>query len=145
MIAVPFGGPQQMIAVAAPSYFERYPKPLTPHDLTAHDCIRMRLPSGGVYRWEFERGGESLAIDVAGRVTLDEETLIREAVLAGVGLAYVSKWWVRDDLPTGRLIQVLEDWTPPYPGLALYYPGRRHVPAGLRALVDLVKEQSSRG
>jgi DNA-binding transcriptional LysR family regulator len=145
MIAIPFGGQQRMIAVAAPAYFKRYPIPRTPHDLSAHDCIRMRLPSGGVYRWEFERGEERLNVDVRGRMTLDEETLIRETVLAGLGLAYVSQWWVKDDLPAGRLVQVLRDWTPPYPGLALYYPGRRYVPAGLRALIDLIKSRQDSG
>jgi DNA-binding transcriptional LysR family regulator len=139
MIAVPFGSEQRMIAVAAPAYFERHPRPETPNDLAGHDCIRMRLPSGSVYRWEFEREGAPLVVDVSGRLTLDEETLIREAVLAGMGLAFVSQWWVKDDLPAGRLVQVLSDWTPPFPGLALYYPGRRHVPAGLRALIELVR------
>jgi DNA-binding transcriptional LysR family regulator len=140
MIAVPFGGEQRMIAVAAPSYFERHRTPDTPRDLADHDCIRMRMPGGGnVYHWEFEREGERLELNVSGRLTLDEETLIREAALAGLGLAFVSQWWMKDDLPAGRLVQVLSDWTPPYPGLALYYPGRRHVPAGLRALIDLLR------
>ena len=143
MIAVPLGGEQRMIVVATPDYFAAHGRPQTPQDLAGHDCIRMRLPSGAVYRWEFERDGETLVLDVTGRMTLDEETLIHTAVSSGLGVAYVSQWWVAEDLAAGRLVQALEDWTPPFPGLCLYYPGRRHVPAGLRALIALIRERSA--
>jgi len=140
MIAVPLGPQQRLIVVGSPAYLKGRKLPKVPQDLLDHDCIRMRLPSGGVYRWEFERRDEVLALDVNGRLTLDESDLIHEAALAGFGLAYLSTWWAEKDVAAGRLVQMLDDWTPGFPGLCLYYPGRRHVPAGLRALIDLIRE-----
>jgi DNA-binding transcriptional LysR family regulator len=140
MIAVPIGGTLRFAVVAAPAYFADRPPPQTPGDLMAHRCIRARMPSGVIYRWEFERRGEALALDVPGPIILDEPTLMIEAALAGLGVAYLSEWSVLADIAAGRLVRVLEDWTPSFPGLALYYPGRRHVPAGLRALIELVRE-----
>lgn len=141
MIAVPVGPDLRFAVVGSPAYFERYPKPRNPADLLKHRCIRMRLPSGAIYRWEFERHGEEIKIDAEGPLILDEPHLMLDAARAGVGLAYLSEWNVGDDLSAGTLLRVLDDWTPPFPGLCLYYPGRRHVPAGLRALVDLIREQ----
>ncbi|MDB5987486.1 MAG: HTH-type transcriptional regulator [Nevskia sp.] len=141
MSAVPFGPVQRLVVVGAPAYFARHPIPRTPADLAAHSCIRNRLASGAIYRWEFEKRGESLTVDVQGPLTLDESTLILEAVLKGLGLGYLSEWNVAADLAAGKLRRVLEDWTPPFPGLCLYYPGRRHVPAGLRALIELIRER----
>jgi DNA-binding transcriptional LysR family regulator len=140
MIAVPIGGDQRFAVVGSPGYFEGRRTPRVPQDLLAHRCIRARLPSGALYRWEFERHGEAMAIDVDGPLTLDESTLILEAVRAGVGLAYLTEWNVAADLAAGRLVRVLDDWCPSFPGICLYYPGRRHLPAGLRALVDLIRE-----
>ncbi|MDR6290450.1 MULTISPECIES: LysR family transcriptional regulator [Inquilinus] len=140
MIAVPVGGALRFAVVAAPAYFADRPRPQTPGDLMAHRCIRARMPSGVIYRWEFERRGEALALDVPGPIILDEPTLMIEAALAGLGVAYLSEWSVLADIAAGRLVRVLEDWTPSFAGLALYYPGRRHVPAGLRAFIDLVRE-----
>jgi DNA-binding transcriptional LysR family regulator len=139
MIAVPFGPAQRFAVVGTPAYFAEHPPPRSPADLAEHRCIRSRLPSGGIYRWEFERRGESLQLDVQGPLILDEPTLMLEAVRAGVGLAYLSEWNVAVDIATGRLRRVLEDWTPSFDGLCLYYPGRRHVPAGLRALIELIR------
>src|SRR5215475_3930885 len=144
MIAVPLGPQQRLIVVGSPAYLKGRKLPKVPQDLLGHDCIRMRLPSGGVYRWEFERRDEVMALDVTGRLTLDESDLIHEAALAGFGLAYLSTWWAEKDVATGRLMQMLDDWTPGFPGLCLYYPGRRHVPAGLRALIDLIRERGGR-
>jgi DNA-binding transcriptional LysR family regulator len=144
MIAVPLGRDERMIVVGSPAYLAGRAHPTTPGDLAGHDCIRMRLSGGTVYRWEFERGGEELLVDVSGRLILDDAGLIREAVLAGYGLAYMSEWNFADDVREGRLVQLLADWTPPFPGLCLYYPGRRHVPAGLRALIDLIQERRRR-
>ncbi|WP_158915207.1 LysR family transcriptional regulator [Caulobacter sp. S45] len=143
MIAIPLGRSERLVLVAAPTYLAGLPPPETPHDLGRYDCIRMRLPGGAIYRWEFEREGEEVVIDVTGRLTLDEATLIREAALAGLGVAYMSEWDVADDVAAGRLVQLLKDWTPPFPGICLYYPGRRHVPAGLRALIDLIRERGA--
>lgn len=143
MVAVPLGPEQRLIVVGSPGYLKGRALPETPHDLRTHDCIRIRLPSGGIYRWEFARRGEKVVIDVSGRVTLDEANLMHEAALAGLGLAYLSAWWAATDVTEGRLVQVLADWTPPFPGLCLYYPGRRHVPSGLRALIDLLREMKA--
>jgi DNA-binding transcriptional LysR family regulator len=141
MIAVPLGPEQRFAVVGTPAYFAAHGRPRTPEDLKAHRCIRSRLPSGAIYRWEFERHGESFAIDGDGPLILDEPNLMLEAAHAGLGLAYLTEWNVAADLASGRLERVLEDWTPPFPGLCLYYPGRRHLPAGLRALVDLIRER----
>ncbi|MBO1909662.1 LysR family transcriptional regulator [Microvirga sp. 3-52] len=144
MIAIPLGRTERLILVGAPAYLDGREAPREPADLIGHDCIRMRLSGGTVYRWEFDQAGEEVLVDVSGRLILDEATLIREAVLTGYGLAYVSEWEVAEDIRAGRLIQLMEDWTPPFPGLSLYYPGRRHVPAGLRALIDLIQERRSK-
>ncbi|MFT4172639.1 MAG: LysR substrate-binding domain-containing protein [Rhodocyclaceae bacterium] len=143
MIAVPFGSDVRFAVVGSPAYFEGRQRPLVPADLAAHRAVRMRLPSGKLYRWEFARRGESATVDVPGMLTLDDMASIRDAALAGVGLAYMSEWQVRDDITAGRLIRVLEDWTPAYPGLCIYYPGRRHVPPGLRAFIELVRESGA--
>ena len=128
-----------MLVVGSPDYLARYPTPGVPEDLLNHRCIRARMASGAIYRWEFERRGEEIEVDVPGALALDEMTLMLEAVRAGAGLSYLSEWHVADDVAEGRLIQVLDDWTPAYPGLCLYYPGRRHVPAGLRAFIELIR------
>lgn len=140
MIAVPVEPTTRMIVVGAPSYFEKHPIPRVPRDLLQHACIRSRLASGRIYHWEFERHGEALAIEVSGPLVLDEGGLMIQVAIAGTGLIFLSEPMVRDALADGRLVQVLDDWTPPFPGLCLYYPGRRHVPAKLRALIELIRE-----
>ena len=140
MIAAPLGLPQRSAVVGSPSYFETYPRPSTPADLHAHRCIRVRLPNGALYDWRFEKGGEMARIEVAGPLTLDEASLARAAVLDGVGLGYLMEADVRADVEAGRLVRVLEDWTPPLADLCLYYPSRRHSSAALRAFVALARE-----
>ncbi|NWA09101.1 LysR substrate-binding domain-containing protein [Pseudomonas gingeri] len=142
MIAIPLGLPLRLLVLGSPEYFSRNPVPQTPTDLLKHRCIRLRLPSGRIYHWEFERHGETQAVDVHGVLTLDESTLVLEAARAGLGLVYATQWNAAADLAAGTLVSVLEDWTPPFDGLSLYYPGRRHVPAGLRALIELIRERS---
>lgn len=144
MIAVPIGGDVRMLVVGSPAYFAGREQPQVPADLLHHRCIRARMATGRIWPWEFERRGEAVEIDVPGTLTLDEMTLMVEATLAGTGLAYLSEWSVREHLADGRLISVLDEWSPPYPGLCLYYPGRRHVPAGLRALIDLIREATAK-
>jgi DNA-binding transcriptional LysR family regulator len=100
------------------------------------------MPSGKLYHWEFERRGEQLDVDVPGKLTLDNDSLMVEAVLEGLGLAFVSDFWVAGHLGEGTLQDVLEDWTPPFPGLRLYYPRHRHMTAGLRAFVDMLREEA---
>lgn len=140
MIAVPVTRRTRMIVVGSPDYFHERAAPLRPGDLVNHTCIRARMASGRIYHWEFSRRGESVEIDVPGRLILDESGLMLEAALCGAGLAYLSDHAVQEHVATGRLVQVLDDWTPPYDGLCLYFSGRRHVPAKLRALIELVRE-----
>ena len=144
MIAIPMGGEQRMAVVASPAYLAEHAPPRTPADLMAHRCMRWRFASGALYRWEFARRAESLTLDVPGSITLDDPPLMLEAARAGFGVAYVSEWHLGDDLTSGRLVRLLEDWTPPFPGICLYYPSRRHVPAGMRAFVELVQEVMAR-
>lgn len=141
MIALDISPPQKFAVLGSPSYFANHPAPLSPLDLSTHQCIRSRMPSGAIYRWEFERHGESLAVDVQGALTLDNPTLMLQAARAGLGLTYLTEWNSSADLAKGTLVRVLEEWTPSFDALRLYYPGRRHVPAGLRALIELIKEQ----
>lgn len=136
MIAIPIAPEQRHIVVAAPSYLHGRTQLRTPADLADHACIRTRLPGGTILRWEFERRGETLKLDAPGRLTVNNYHLMLDAVLSGAGIAYVIDWLARDALADGRLVQVLNDWTPPYPGPCLYYPRHRHMTAGLRALID---------
>jgi DNA-binding transcriptional LysR family regulator len=140
MIAVPFGANLRFAVVGSPAYFEKNPPPRTPGDLMRHHCIRGRLPSGAIYRWEFAQRAKTLTIDVPGALTLDEPTLTREAALAGAGLAYMREARIAQDVAAGRLVSVLNEWMPSSPGLCLYYPGRRNVPASLRAFIDVIRE-----
>lgn len=140
MIAVSLGRQQRSAVVGSPEYFERHPLPLTLADLDAHRCIRVRLPNGALYRWQFAKDGESVQIDVAGPITLDEASLARIAVLEGVGIGYFMESNVSADIEAGLLVRVLEDWTPPLSDLCLYYPGRRNPSAALKAFVALARE-----
>ncbi len=140
MISVPLGGEQRLVVVASPDYLKAHPAPSVPDDLMAHRCVRWRFSNGSIYRWEFARHGEAMTLDVPGPITLDEPLLMLEAVRAGVGIGYLGQFHVNADLASGRLVPLLQDWSPSYPGICLYYPSRRHMPAGLRAFVDLARE-----
>lgn len=140
MIAVPFGGDVRFVAVAAPGYIQAFGLPVTPNDLMAHRCIRQRLPSGKRYRWEFEQGNRQLALDVPGTLCLDDNDLMVEAACAGLGIAFVPEPFARPALDDGALALLLDDWTPASPGLCLYYTDFRHVPAPLRAFIEVVRE-----
>jgi DNA-binding transcriptional LysR family regulator len=140
MIAVRFGGDVRFLAVASQAYLSSRKVPRIPEDLKNHTCIRNRLPSGKLYRWEFEKRGREVVVDVPGALTLDHIELMTEAATAGLGIAYVPERSARPYLDDGRLVTVLEDWCPSIAGLFLYYPGRRHVPSGLKAFVDVLRE-----
>ncbi len=144
MIAVPLGRPQRYAVVASPAYLAAQGTPLVPADLLAHPCIRIRLPNGMPYRWQFEKAGEAVQIDVTGPLTLDEASLSRIAVLDGIGLGFFMEPDVRADLEAGRLVRVLADWTPPFGGLCLYYAGRRNPSAALKAFIALARELGQR-
>ena len=140
MIAVRFGGEMRFLAVASPAYLADREPPHTPDDLKRHACIRLRLPSGTPYRWEFEKHGQQLTVDVPGALTLDHAELMTECAAGGLGIAYVSDRSARPYLEAGTLVGVLDDWCPWIPGLFVYYPGHRHVPPGLRAFIEILKQ-----
>jgi len=143
MIAVRVTPDLNTAVVASPDYFSRFPPPATPRDLHRHRCIGIRMiASGALYRWEFEKNGRALSVAVNGPLVLDDPDLILNAALDGVGLAYSIEQDIAEHLASGRLVRVLDDWCPPYPGFFLYYPSRRQTPAALRALVDALKMAS---
>ena len=139
MIAVPMGPPHRFAVVASPAYFAARDRPQAPQDLHAHACIERRYPSGGRYAWEFARDGEVLEVEVSGPLIVDDTALMVRAALDGVGLALVVEGLVAEHLASGGLERVLEDWCPVLPRFFLYYPGRRHVSASLRAFIDMVR------
>lgn len=140
MIAVRIGPEMRMAVVAAPSYFAKRKRPRTPQELTAHTCINLRLPTyGGLYAWEFEKGGRELKVRVDGQFVFNNIGLILDAASAGFGLAYLPEDQVKAHLAKGRLIQILSDWCPPFPGYHLYYPSRRHQSPAFALLVEALR------
>jgi len=125
--------------VGSPRYFESHAKPETPRDLTRHRCINYRHGSSGVYRWEFDRGKESLVVAVEGPLVVDDVELVVRAALDGVGLAFMAEETAAPHLAGGALVRVLEDWCPPYPGFFLYYPRQRQLPGALAALIETLR------
>ncbi|MFK0330396.1 LysR family transcriptional regulator [Rhizobium sp. NPDC090275] len=144
MIAIAIGPRHSFAVVGTPGYFEGRGRPQTPHDLKNHVCIRFRFAGGAFYHWEFERGGIEVEIEVRGPLTLGDQDIMRDAVLQGDGLGYLFEDQVRDEIETGKLVRVLEDWCPYYPGFFLYYPSRRQLPTALRAFIDFVKAERDR-
>lgn len=142
MIAVPLGHPQRYAIVGSADYFARHARPRVPPDLYEHRCIRVRLPDGALFRWRLEKDGEIVQVDVQGPLILDEASLARTAVLENIGIGCFMEQSVLADIESGHLVRVLEDWTPPYPGLCLYYPGRRNLSAGVKAFLALAREMA---
>ncbi|RWR00942.1 transcriptional regulator [[Pantoea] beijingensis] len=141
MVAIPIGGYMRSAVVATPAFFTRYPVPLHPKDLLGIPCVRLRFSNGSLYRWEFEKEGVKLDNEVNGPITLNDMGLTVEAALYGGGIAYAFEKLVTAPLADGRLVRVLEDWCPSYPGLYLYYPSRRQLPTVLKAFVDFIRER----
>jgi DNA-binding transcriptional LysR family regulator len=141
VVAVPVTGQLRMAAVGTPRYFASHPKPSTPQDLRQHRCVNFRLPSAGtIYKWEFEKGRRKIDVGVDGPLVFDDEEMILNAALAGMGLAYlIEDQVVASLLKTGALSRVLEDWCPPFPGFFIYYPGRRQVSPALAAFIDAIR------
>lgn len=139
-IAIPLGRVRRFAVVATPAFLTSREVPRVPHDLLRHPCIRVRLPNGALYRWQFEKNGQSVQLDVPGSITLDEATLARIAALEGAGFGFFMEPDVREDIAAGRLVQVLKDWTPPLAPLCLYYPSRRNPSAAFKAFVGLARE-----
>lgn len=144
MIAISTGRWQRYAVVAAPDYLSGRPAPQSPADLRDHECIRVRLPNGALLRWQFERDGNAVLVDVSGRLTLDDAAVARCAVRQGAGIGLFLEQNVAEDMAAGRLIRLLPDWTPPRSDFCLYYPNRRHAPAGLAAFLSLAREVAAR-
>jgi DNA-binding transcriptional LysR family regulator len=140
MIAVPLTKPLRFQCVAAPAYLDRAGVPKTPDDLKQHRCIGHRLPGGKLYRWEFERAGQALTIDAPASVVLDDEALMVDAAVKGLGIAYVLSTAAAAALKAKQLREVLSPWMQAAEGVAVYYPGHRKVPPALRAFLDVVRE-----
>src|SRR5918993_5020958 len=139
MIAVRVSRDQRLAVVGSPAYFASHPKPMTPHDLTSHRCINLRGGSPGPYRWEFEKDGEELVVDVTGPLITDDADLMIRAAVDGLGLTFSFEEYVAPLIASGTLIRVLEDWCAPFPGYFLYYTSRRQQPAALSALVETLR------
>jgi DNA-binding transcriptional LysR family regulator len=144
MIAVRVMGPMKIAVVGAPAYFARRRAPRTPDDLARHVCIEYRREAdGGVLIWLFERNRKSQRISVDGRVMVNDTDLAVRAAVDGLGIAYTGEALAEPFLRSGQLVRVLEDWSPSFEGLFLYYSGHRQVPATLRALIDMIRTASS--
>jgi DNA-binding transcriptional LysR family regulator len=140
MIAIPIGPDIRMIVVGSPGYLARNAAPVTPQDLTKHNCINLRLPTyGGLYAWEFNREGRELKVRVDGQLMFNNIGMITKAALAGHGLAYVSQARVADQLASGELIPLLEDWCPWFSGYHLYYPSRRQPAPAFVAVANALR------
>ena len=144
MIALPLGLDRSNAVVASPDFLRTHGTPTEPADLYRFRCIRARLPNNALFRWRFEKDGNAMQIDVQGSITLDEPSLVRIAAQNGVGIGYVMEADVRDDIAAGRLVRILEDWTPSLAPLALYYPGRKNPPAAFSAFIQAAREFSHR-
>jgi len=140
MIAVRIGPDMRMAVVGAPSYFATRKRPKVPQDLMVHDCINIRLPTyGGVYAWEFEKGARELRVRVEGRLVFNNISLRLKAALAGLGVAFLPEDQVEKHIADGRLVRVLADWCPPFPGYHLYYPSRRQSSPAFTVLVEALR------
>ena len=141
MIAVPVTGEMRLVVVGSPAYLEENGVPKHPQDLRDHACIGFRF-TNGLYRWEFEKGRKALSVSPQGPASFDDPDLVIKAVLDGVGLGTSMEESVKELLGEGRLVQVLKDWSPPFPGYFLYYPSRRNQPAALAALIETLRVKS---
>lgn len=140
MIAVRIGPDMCMAVVGAPSYFVKNAAPKKPQDLTDHNCINLRLSTrGGLYAWEFEKGGRELKVRVDGQLIFNSTGPMLNAAVAGCGIAYVPEDLIKPHVAAGRLRRVLEDWCQPFPGYHLYYPSRRHSSPAFALLVDALR------
>jgi DNA-binding transcriptional LysR family regulator len=142
MVAVRVTAPMKVVLVGAPSYFARRPPPRMPDDLARHSCVEYRR-GPDVFTWPFERNRKRRRIAVAGRVKVNTPDLAVRAAVDGLGIAYTIEARVEPFLRSGQLVPVLEDWSPSFEGLFLYYPGHRQVPAALRAFVDMMRTSRS--
>jgi DNA-binding transcriptional LysR family regulator len=147
MIAVPIGPRTQRFAAAAsPAYLAKHGHPQHPRDLLNHACLRGQFSSGAMTLWEFERDGEIIRVDPSGPLIVRvgaATDLAVDTAIAGTGIVYLFEDWLRPHFARGTLEPVLQEWWQPFPGPFLYYPGRRLVPAPLRAFIDFIRTQSA--
>jgi len=140
MIAVRIGPDLRMAVFGAPSYFARRPPPMTPHDLTRHVCINLRMAtSGGLYAWEFEKNGRELRVRVDGQLVFNDPAMVLEAARDGFGLGCLLEDYVAEDVAAGRLVRVLDDWCEPFSGYHLYYPSRRQPSPAFALVVEALR------
>ena len=139
MVAVPISAPQRYVLVASPELIAKVGAPQTPQDLLVRPGIRLRFSSGLTPPWEFERDGRMTKIEPRGRLTAANSRMQLEAAIAGVGFYMTFEGYAAPALTDGRLVTVLDDWLPPFPGPLLYFPSRRHVPPALRAFIDFAR------
>ena len=143
MVAVRIGPPMRMAEVASPGYFDDRRLPKVPQDLADHRCINLRLPTaGGLYAWEFAKGARDLKVRVDGQLTVNNIPMALRAARDGVGIAYLPDDLLRADLDAGRLVRVLTDWCPPFPGYHLYYPSRRQPKPAFALLVEALRSHA---
>jgi DNA-binding transcriptional LysR family regulator len=138
MIAVRVSQDLRLVVVGSPDYFKSHKVPRTPRDLNDHPCIGFRV-KGGPYRWEFEKGRQAVTVSAQGPLLVDDSDLVLQAVLHGVGLGMALETNVAERIAKRRLVQVLADWCPLFPGFFLYYPSRRNQPAALSALIQTLR------
>jgi len=139
MVAIRVSGELRPAIVGSAGYFASHPTPSHPRDLTGHRCINFRHGSAGVYRWEFDKGKQSLTVAVNGPLIVDDVQMLIRAAIDGVGLAFLDDERAAPHVATGALVRVLEDWCPPFPGFFLYYPIQRQLPAALSALIETLR------
>jgi len=145
MIAQRLSADIKWVVAGAPAYIERFGEPTHPEQLRDHRCLRFRLGDSSIYRWEFDRNGEELAIDVGGTLMLDDSRSMLTLLMAGTGLMYAPEPLIRPLLETGQVRLLLEDWCSPGPGFYIYYSGRRQLPTGLKLLVELIRDMRPLG
>ena len=144
MITMRVVGEARFLVVASPDYLKKHSRPRTLRDLRHHECIRNRLPNGAIFGWDFERNGRRLRAPVEGRLIVNDIELSIRAVRDGLGLAYLLHDYVATDLKSGRLVPLLEEWSPSLSGFFLYHPSRRQVSGPLQALITFLKGEASR-
>ena len=143
MVAVRIGPDERFVVVGSPAYLDGRDRPLHPQDLLAHRCINLRLPtSGGLYAWEFEKDGHELKVRVEGQLVFNRLGPVLKAALASFGLAFLPEELVLPHIAAGRLVELLGDWTPPFPGYHLYYPSRRQISPAFALLVEALRYRS---
>ena len=139
MIAVRVTRPMKIALVGAPAYFARQRAPRTPDDLARHSCIQYRMAGGGTLVWQLVRSGKTRRISVDGRIMVNDADLATRAAVDGLGIAYTPEALAEPFLRSGQVVRVLEEWSPSFEGLFVYYPGHRQVPASLRAFIDMLR------